>query len=189
MTDYPIHTAETAPKAETILRRAQKANGFVPNLYATMAEAPALLEGYVTLSATFDKSDLSATERQIVLLVNSRLNGCSYCMAAHTMIAKMQGVPEDVVEALRSGTELSDPKLEALRSFAIKINESRGWPEQSDLDAFFAAGYEKRNVLEVVLGTALKVMSNYTNHIASTPVDAAFAEAEWAPSDAVGATD
>jgi AhpD family alkylhydroperoxidase len=87
------------------------------------------------------RRDLSPTERQIVLMVNNRLNGCTYCMAAHTAIAKGQGVPDDVIEALRSGTELSDPKLDALRVFAVKINESRGWPEQRDIDALLDAGY------------------------------------------------
>ncbi len=179
MTRFDIHSSETAPASSAILDGAQKALGFVPNLYATMAESPALLEGYTTLAGIFDKTDLSATERQIILMVNNRLNGCEYCMAAHSTISQMQGVPADVIEALRSGAALSDPKLEALRTFAIRINESRGWPEESDIDALLAAGYTKRTVLEVVLGTSLKVMSNYTNHIATTEVDAAFAPNAW----------
>jgi len=95
-------------------------------------------------------------------------------------------VPDDVVAALRAGTELSDPKLEALRVFAVKINESRGWPEHSDIDALLAAGHTDRTVLEVVLGTAVKVMSNYTNHIAGTPLDSAFEAVEWAPGELAG---
>lgn len=186
MSRFPLHTAETAPDAKELISNAQNAFGFLPNLLATMAEAPALLEGYMTLAAIFDKSDLSPTERQIVLMVNNRLNGCTYCMSAHTGIAKAQGVPDDVINTLRDGTELSDPKLEALRVFAARINESRGWPEQSDIDALLSAGYTSRTVLEVILGTAVKVMSNYTNHIASTPLDSAFAVFEWSPADLVG---
>ncbi len=186
MSRFPLHTAETAPDAESLISDAQKAFGFLPNLLAVMAEAPALLEGYMTLAAIFDKSDLSPTERQIVLMVNNRLNGCTYCMAAHSGIAKAQGVPDEVIETLRDGTELSDTKLEALRLFAVKINESRGWPEQSDIDALLAAGYTSRTVLEVILGTAVKVMSNYTNHIASTPLDDAFAAVEWTTAELAG---
>jgi uncharacterized peroxidase-related enzyme len=186
MPSFPLHTAETAPDAEALIANAEKAFGFLPNLLATMAEAPALLEGYMTLAGIFDKADLSPTERQIVLMVNNRLNGCTYCMAAHSAIAKGQGVPEDVIEALRSGTELSDPKLDALRVFAVKINESRGWPEQRDIDALLDAGYTARTVLEVILGTAVKVMSNYTNHIASTPLDSVFEAVAWAPSELAG---
>lgn len=186
MSRFPLHTAETAPDAKELISNAQKAFGFLPNLLATMAEAPALLEGYMTLAAIFDKSDLSPTERQIILMVNNRLNGCTYCMSAHTGIAKAQGVPAEVIETLRDGSELSDPKLEALRVFTVKMNMSRGWPEQSDIDALLAAGYTSRTVLEVILGTAVKVMSNYTNHVASTPLDDAFAAVEWTPAELAG---
>lgn len=185
MTSFQIHTAETAPDAKALIEGAQQAFGFLPNLLGIMAEAPALLEGYMTLAGIFDKADLSATERQIVLMVNNRLNGCTYCMAAHTGISKSQGVSDDVIEALRQGKELADPKLEALRVFAVRVNETRGWPEQGDIDALLAAGYTKRTVLEVILGTAVKVMSNYTNHIAETPLDRAFAAVEWSPSELV----
>ena len=184
MSRFPIHTAETAPEAKSLISNAEKAFGFLPNLLAVMAEAPALLEGYMTLASIFDKSDLSPTERQIVLMVNNRLNGCTYCMAAHSGIAKAQGVSDDVISALRDGSELVDPKLEALRVFAVKINESRGWPEESDIEALLGAGYTGRTVLEVILGTAVKVMSNYTNHIASTPLDKAFAAVAWSPDEA-----
>jgi uncharacterized peroxidase-related enzyme len=181
MTTYNIHTADSAPQAKTHLEEAQRAYGFVPNLLGIMAEAPALLEGYMTLAGIFDKADLTATERQIIMMVNNRLNGCTYCMSAHTGISKAQGVPDDVIEALRAGTELDDPKLEALRVFAIRVNETRGWLEQRDIDALLDAGYTQRTVLEVILGTSLKVMSNYTNHTADTPLDPAFAGVEWTP--------
>jgi len=180
MPRFPLHTAQSAPDAKELIEGATQAFGFLPNLLATMAEAPALLEGYTTLASIFDTTDLSPTERQVVLMVNNRLNGCTYCMAAHTGIARSQGVPDDVIESLRDGSELSDPKLEALRLFAVRINETRGWPGGQDIEALLDAGYTPRTVLEVVLGTALKVMSNYTNHIASTPLDKAFKPFEWA---------
>ncbi len=188
MTTFDLHTAETAPEAKELIEGAQKAYGFLPNLLATMAEAPALLEGYMTLATIFDKTSLSPTERQIILMVNNRLNGCTYCMSAHTAISKAQRVPDDVIEALRDGTELADPKLEALRVFAVRINESRGWVEQSDIDVLLAAGYTQRTVFEVILGTALKVMSNYTNHIARTPLDKAFSAVEWSPAELAEST-
>jgi len=182
MTDFPTHTIETAPAAaKPILEGTQNGLGFVPNLFAAMAEAPALLEAYTTLSNIFDKTDLSATERQVILMTNNLLNDCRYCMAAHTTISQGQGVPADVIEALRNDTPIADPKLEALRSFARTVNESRGWPLASDVEAFLAAGYTTWTVLEVVLGTGLKVLSNYTNHIVETDVDAAFAPNAWEP--------
>ncbi len=185
MTPFETHTLETAPAdAQAFLKAAKGAYGFVPNLLGTMAEAPAILEGYMTLAGIFDKTALSETERQIILMTNNRLNGCTYCMAAHTTISQGAGVPADVIEALRNDTPIADAKLEALRTFAAVINETRGWPAVEDIDAFLAAGYTHQTVLEVILGTALKVMSNYTNHIAETPVDAPFAPNAWtAPVD------
>ena len=188
MAQFPTHTLETAPEAsKPLLDGAQKQLSFVPNLFATMAEAPSLLEGYLTLSGIFDKSSFSPTERQIILITNNFLNGCEYCMAAHTTISKATGVPGDVIEALRNNTPINDSKLEALRQFAITINTTRGWPSEDALQAFLDAGYTQQNVLEVILGTALKVMSNYTNHIAETEVDAAFAANAWSRNDTASA--
>tara|TARA_A100000171_G_C2139977_1_gene154277 strand:+ start:10137 stop:10706 length:570 start_codon:yes stop_codon:yes gene_type:complete len=185
MTQFDIHTAQTAPESQQLIENAEKAFGFLPNLLGVMAEAPALLEGYMTLAGIFDQTDLSATERQVVLMVNNRLNGCTYCMAAHSAISKAQGVSDDVVAGLRQGTTLADPKLDALRRFAERVNETRGWPEQADIDALLQAGYTKRTVLEVILGTAVKVMSNYTNHVAETPLDGAFSAMQWSSSELV----
>ena len=102
-------------------------------------------------------------------------------MAAHTTISQMAKVPADVIEALRAGTPIADAKLEALRQFAIVINETRGWPPEDAVNAFLSAGYSKQAILEVILGTALKVMSNYTNHIAETSLDKPFAPNVWTP--------
>lgn len=182
MTDFKSHTIESAPDAaKPLMEGAEKAYGFLPNLYRNMAEAPTILEGYLTLSGILDKSSLTPTERQVVLMTNNRLNGCTYCMAAHTTISQMSNVPADVIEALRTDTPISDPKLEALRTFAAIIVESRGWPTNEQVDAFIAAGYSQQTVLEVILGTALKVLSNYTNHVAGTDLDDAFKANAWSP--------
>lgn len=187
MTNFTFHTEDSAPEAsKPFVAAAKGAFGFFPNLLAGMAEAPALLEGYMTLAGIFDKSDLSETERQIILMTNNRLNGCTYCMAAHTTISQGANVPADVIEALREGTAIADPKLEALRKFTVTVNETRGWVNNEALDELIAAGYTKQTVLEVILGTSLKVMSNYTNHIAQTPIDAPFKTNAWsAPSSQV----
>lgn len=180
MTIFKLHTEETAPqKSKPLLASAKKAYGFIPNLYAGQAEAPTLLEGYLSLATIFNQTALTETERQIIMIANNRLNGCTYCVAAHTTIAKGSGVPSDILEALRTGTKLKDDKLEALHQFSVRINETRGWVDQSDLDALFAAGYNKQTALEVIVGTALKVMSTYTNHLANTPLDEAFKADAW----------
>ncbi len=181
MTTFTSHTIESAPEAsKKIMKDAEDAYTFLPNLYRNMSEAPSLLEGYTTLSHIFDKSNMSNTERQIILMTNNRLNGCTYCMAAHTTLSQMQGVSEDVIEALRNGTAINDPKLEALRQYAISVNEDRGFPAEDKVKALLDAGYTQQTMLEVIVGTSLKVMSNYTNHIAHTEVDEAFQANVWA---------
>jgi len=180
MSQFTTHTIESAPEsAKPILQGAKNAYSFVPNLLGTMATSPALLEGYMTLAGIFDKTELSETERQIILMTNNRLNGCAYCMAAHTTLSQMAKVPSDVIDALRDDTPIADPKLEALRTFTAIVNEKRGWPEEAEVAAFVAAGYSNQAVLDVILGTSLKVMSNYTNHVAHTTVDDAFVQNTW----------
>lgn len=186
MSQFPIHTMDSAPDAgKPLLQGATKAYGFTPNLLAGMATAPALLEGYMTLAGIFNKTHLSETERQIILMTANRIHGCTYCMAAHSFISTSSGVPADVVAALRNNTPIADAKLEALRQFAIVMVNSRGWPEAKDVQAFIAAGYSQQTVLEVVLGISLKVMSNYTNHVVQTPVDGVFAAHAWTKATAV----
>ena len=180
MSTFKTHSLESAPEAaKPLLEAAQNTYGFVPNLLSTMAESPALLEGYMTLAEVFGKGNLSETERQIILMTNNRLNGCIYCMAAHTTISQMAGVPADIIEALRNNSPILDKKLEALRRFTTVINKTRGWPDNGDIEAFLDAGYDRGAVLEVILGTSLKLMSNYTNHIAETELDDAFSSNAW----------
>ncbi len=181
MTDFSVHTIESAPEnSKPQLEGSKKAYGFVPNLHAVMAESPALLEAYKTVSDIFDnKTNLSTTEQQIIAMTNNRLNGCTYCMAAHTSIMQAGKVSDDVITALRNGTPIDDPKLEALRVFAEKVNQKRGWLDDGDIEALLAAGYTKPTVFDVIVGTAYKVLSNYTNHVAQTPLDRGFSKNEW----------
>ncbi|MEM8997879.1 MAG: carboxymuconolactone decarboxylase family protein, partial [Acidobacteriota bacterium] len=165
--------------SKATLEATQKAYGFLPNLFGTMATSPALVEAYAALSKIFGSTSFSPTEQQIVLLATSELNGCTYCMAAHSVVAKMSKVPDDVIDALRSNTPLADAKLEALRRLTVAVVESRGWPSEDVVQAFHDAGYTPAQYLEVVLGIGLKTLSNYTNHIAQTPLDDAFEPAAW----------
>ncbi len=188
MSHMIVHTEETAPEAsKPILEGTKKAFGFLPNLTATFAESPAMVEAYGVLAGHFEKTDLTPTERQIVLMTTSRENGCTYCMAAHSTVSQMQNVPADVIDALRNDTPIADPKLQALQVFTARIHETRGNVTQADLDAFHAAGYTKANILDVILGAGLKTLSNYTNHIADTPLDAPFQANVWAGKTSVAA--
>lgn len=180
--DFTVHDKASAPEAATdTLAGAEKAFGFIPNLLGVFAESPAALKAYLTLGELFGNTSFSETERQVVLLAISRFNDCRYCVAAHSTIAGMQNVPADVVDAIRNDTPIADPRLETLRSFTTAMVDNRGWVSDDDVAAFVAAGYTKANVLDVILATSFKTLSNYTNHIAETPLDSAFAAKEWAP--------
>lgn len=179
---FNVHTADSAPMVSAeLLMAARKKFGFIPNLLGVMAEAPALLKAYMTLSGIFDESSFNATEKQVVLLAVSGLNGCTYCMAAHSAMAGMQGVSGDVIQALRNNTPIPDGKLEALRRLARDIVDTRGYPSDEVVKNFLDAGYKHAQILEVILGVGLKTLSNYTNHIAETPLDKAFEAVVWTP--------
>jgi len=182
MTDFTFYDKSNAPEqAKPLMEKAEQGFGFVPNILKGMAEAPALLEGYMTLSGLFDQTSLSPVERQVVLLATSRDNECHYCMAAHSGVAKQAGMPDEVLEALRNDTEIPDAKLEALRSFTRIVVQKRGHVAESDIQALLKAGYSKQTVLEVILGVGMKTLSNYTNHILETPVDEPLKPMAWSP--------
>ncbi|CUH50731.1 carboxymuconolactone decarboxylase family protein [Shimia marina] len=188
MTDFPTHSLQTAPEAaKPIMENAVRGYGFLPNLYAKMAESPAILEGYISLAGSFARTHLTETERQIILMTCNRLNGCQYCMAAHTTLSQLAGVDPEVIAALRSNRPLADAKFEALRQFVIVMNETRGWPSEADIAALVTAGYGLQTVLDVILGMALKMLSNYTSHVADTELDAKFQDNVWTADFALAA--
>ncbi len=181
MTTFPLHSSETAPEgSKPILAAAQKKFGFVPNLIRVMAEAPAAVKAYTTIMDIFEGTSLSNAEKQTVLLSASLVNECDYCMAAHSTMATMKGVPADIIDALRSGTTLPDTKLDALAVLTRSVVETRGWPSEAAKEAFFAAGYGASEYLEVIVGVTVKTLSNYANHAADTPLDIAFQTHKWA---------
>ncbi len=181
MTTFPVHSIETAPEAsKAILNDVQKGFGFVPNLFRVLAEAPAAADAYKTIMSIFEGSSFSDAEKQTVLISTSIVNGCEYCVAGHTTLANMKGVPDDVIEALRSGTTIPDSKLEALAALTRSIVETRGWPAEEVKEAFYAAGYGTSQYLEVVVGVTVKTLSNYVNHAADTPLDGVFEKDKWA---------
>ena len=182
MSHYQVHTKETAPpQSADMLANAEKAFGFIPNLLGVMAESPLMLKAYLALGKIFDESSFTPTERQLVILTASRFNDCRYCMAAHSVVAGMQNIPADVVNVIRNDQPIANGRLEILRRTVTTAIEQRGWLSEDDKDAFFAAGYTRAQLFEVILGISYKTLSNYVNHVADTPLDPAFASGAWAP--------
>lgn len=164
-----------------MLETAKAQMGFVPNMYANMVNSPGLLETYLFGYNRFrSESGFSAVEQEVVLLTISRFNACTYCMAAHSMIAeKMSKVPADVLEALRTGGSIPDTRLAALSLFTHVLLDQRGNPTSAQLNDFKVAGYSDRQVLEIILAIAVKTLSNYSNHLFHTEVDAPFQKYVW----------
>ena len=173
-TGYSIHTAETAPAAtKPVFANYEKSFGFVPNLARVMAEAPPLLLAYkTTQDLLMEHSTLTPAERNVVQLAIAFENHCKYCVAGHTMIGQsFWQTPEQAMAAIRAQQPIENKKLQALREFASQVYEHHGHVGEQALQAFLAAGYTRKQSLEVVANIAAKVMSNYTNGLAATPLD------------------
>ncbi len=181
MTGFKVHSVESAPQAARgALQGLQEMFGFIPNIAAVMGEAPGVLKAYLAMLEQFESGTLSPAEQQVVLLTTSFTNRCTYCVAAHSTIATLKHVPEDVIEALRRGEPLGDPRLEALRRMTAAIVENRGFVGETQVREFLDTGFTRAQLLEVVLGVAMKTLSNYMNHITETPLDEAFSAMAWA---------
>jgi AhpD family alkylhydroperoxidase len=182
--NFPSHDLDTAPEAsKPLLEQSQKAFGRLPGLHKVLAESPQAYEGYQVLHKLFTETNFDADELTVVWQAINVENACHYCVPAHTGIAKMMKVSDDITEALRSETALPNPKLEALRTFTVQMVRERGNVTKAQMKAFLDAGYGHRAVLDVILGMAQKTMSNYVNHVSETPVDEVFKPLAWERSD------
>jgi uncharacterized peroxidase-related enzyme len=169
-------TVETAPVgSKETLKEIQKAFGFIPNLLATMANAPATLNGYVAMDAAWEKATLTPQQRQIILLAASVENHCNYCKAAHSTVLKnMMKVDASLVNAVREKKPLSDAKLNALVQFTRELVSERGYVSENVKKDFVSQGFTESQMLEVVTGVALKTVSNYIDHLNPIEIDAGF---------------
>ncbi|MDZ4134558.1 MAG: carboxymuconolactone decarboxylase family protein [Paracoccaceae bacterium] len=176
--DIDMLTPETATgPAKDLLTGAKAKMGFLPNMYGYMAQLPGVLGGYLAGYDAFRQTaGFTPPEQETVFLSISKVNGCDYCVAAHSMLAdKKSNVPAADLAALRAGTPLPDAKLEALARFTRTMVEKRGAPAKAEVAAFLAAGYTPQHTLGIVLAIATKTFSNYVNHLAGTEMDAMFA--------------
>ncbi|MCG1036766.1 carboxymuconolactone decarboxylase family protein [Polaribacter sargassicola] len=180
MTTLKVHNIESAPEeSKPLLEKSQKGFGMIPGLHGVLSSAPKTFEAYQTLHQLFTETSFNPEELTVVWQTINVEHECHYCVPAHTGIAKMMKVDDAITEALRNETPLENEKLEALRTFTLIIVRNRGHVTKEELDTFYAAGYGEQQVLEIILGLSQKVISNYTNHIANTPVDAPFQPFAW----------
>ncbi|WP_336320872.1 carboxymuconolactone decarboxylase family protein [Streptomyces lavendofoliae] len=164
---FADHTLETAPPAARPVMEAvaHRMGGHVPPAVARMAASPELLEGFMTLTAMFDRTTLDPVSRETVIMTVATRNGCQVCVGLHTRKLRALGAAPAVVTALRDGTPLPDERLDAVRRFVATVYATTGEVADEDLAAFLAHGYTERNALEVVMGIGAYTMSTFANRL------------------------
>jgi uncharacterized peroxidase-related enzyme len=165
-------SVEAAPAAaRPLLEAVKKQLGSVPNLFRVIANSPAALEGYLGLNGALVKGVLDAKTRERIAIAIAEINGCSYCLSAHTYIGKNVAKLDDAeITANRSGAS-NDPKADAAVRFAVRIANARGHVGNADIASVKAAGFDDAQIVEIVLHVALNTLTNYVNEVAKTDID------------------
>ncbi len=147
----------------------QSAFGKVPNLYATFAINDTALADYLALQNR--KNTLSPQEREIINLVVSQVNDCKYCVPAHTAVSKMMNFTDAQILEIRRAAISFNEKYDALAKFVKDVAVNRGRPSEGTYNAFFEAGYNKANLIDVMMIIGDKIISNYLHNTVQIPVD------------------
>jgi uncharacterized peroxidase-related enzyme len=166
----PIDPAQAEGQAKVLLDGVRKKYGMVPNLLATLANAPAALEAYLSLGQALGRGSLDAKTREAIALAVAGENGCDYCAAAHSAIGAGLGVAAEELAANLAGRS-SDPRVAAILRFARAVVVERGWVGDDEMAQARAAGLTDGEITEIVAAVAASTFSNYFNHVAETEVD------------------
>ncbi len=173
MSRLPIPASiEAAPAAsQPLLQAVKKQLGVVPNLFRLVGNSPAALEGYLGLNGALAKGALEAPTRERIALAVAEINGCDYCLSAHSYLAKnLAKLSEAEIAANRDGGS-ADPKADAAVRFAVELVNTRGHVSEAEVQAVKQAGYTDAQVIEIVLHVALNTLTNYVNEMAKTEID------------------
>ncbi|MEM9052928.1 MAG: carboxymuconolactone decarboxylase family protein [Bacteroidota bacterium] len=170
MKTFTVPTREEVSEGnQAIFDNLQKGLGFVPNLYAYYAKNETALGDYLNLQNR--KSTLRAKEKEIINLVTSQVNGCQYCLSAHTAISKNLKFTDEQIFEIREANISFDDKFDALAKFTKSVVENKGRASEESKEAFFAAGYDEANLIDVVIAIADKVISNYIHNLTGFEID------------------
>ena len=167
----PPRSTPRRAASQPLLEAVKKQLGIVPNLFRVVANSPAALEGYLGLSGALDKGALPAPTRERIALAVAEINGCNYCLSAHTYLGKNLAKLDDAEIAANRNGASNDPKADAAVRFAVKVVRERGHVSDADLRAVKTAGYDDAQVIEIVLHVALNTWTNYVNEVAKTEID------------------
>lgn len=167
----PASIAEAPAASQPALEAVNKQLGIVPNLFRVVANSPAALEGYLALSGALGKGSLAAATRERIALAVGEINGCNYCLSAHSYIGKNMAKLDDAEILANRRGHSTDAVADAAVSFAVAVTKARGHVSDADVAAVKAAGYTDAQVVEIVLHVALNTLTNYVNEVAQTVID------------------
>jgi uncharacterized peroxidase-related enzyme len=167
----PASIEASPTESQPLLAAVKQQLGSVPNLFRVVGTSPAALAGYLGLNGALAKGQLDAATRERIALAVAGINGCGYCLAAHTYLGKHVAKLDDGELAANREGGSQDAKADAALRFAVKVVQARGHIDDADLEAVRAAGYGDAEVLEIVLHVALNTLTNYVNEVAGTAID------------------
>jgi len=169
-----IPTIDQAPtKSQPILQNYVKVLGLVPNFFALISQSPDALKAIAGMHGALGKS-LGHKTRERIHVMTAEVNGCNYCLSAHTFLGgKLQGLTAEDMELNRTGHS-TDPQADAALQFAYKIAKSRGHIEDADVEGVRAAGFTDAQIVDIVAETAFSFITNIFNNTFKTEIDAAF---------------
>ena len=140
-------------------------------MMGVIANSSAALEGYLSLSGSLAKGALSGKLREQIALAVAEINGCGYCLAAHSYLASnVARLDEAEIAANRNGGS-NDPKADAAVRFAASIARARGHVSDAAIRDVRSAGWSDAEVVEIVVHVALNTLTNYVNEVAQTEID------------------
>ncbi|WP_162416845.1 carboxymuconolactone decarboxylase family protein [Cyclobacterium roseum] len=166
--DVPTKSS-VSEENKAILEKIEGGVGFIPNIYATYALSKNALARYTAFAN--GKTSLNNKEKEVVNLVVSQINGCTYCLAAHTAIGKMNGFSEEEILEIRKGAATFHPKFDALAKLAKSVMENAGKIDDAVLENFFEAGYGKENLVDTIVAIGEKTITNMLHNVTKVPVD------------------
>jgi alkylhydroperoxidase family enzyme len=182
MTDFRIHTIDTAPEgSKPSLQALQKNFGFIPNAAATMAGSPSLINAFIGAFGSFHGGGFNEAEKQTLLLTNAVTLRCAWTTAFHSTLALKNGVASADVAAIRDRQLPADPKLAALSALTRALIDGKGHGADAAIVRFVAAGYASAQALDVVAGIAVSTMAALTATMARTPIEELFKAQSWNP--------
>ncbi len=163
---------EAAPAAARDALNGLKAKlGKAPNIYLLASNSPAALQGLLALSGNLAGGALDAATREAIALAVANVNGCDYCNAAHSYIAKNVVKLSDEEIAKNRDGRATNARTDAAVRLARQITLTRGGASAADIENAKKAGLSDAELVEVIAHVALNSFTNYLNHVFETPVD------------------